>query len=256
MSSSGTIPQRLAPLAGASNFRDLGGYETSDGRRVKWRRLYRSSSLAALTDRDVEYVAALGIRLVCDLRRDEERQEAPSRLPQAEAPEVVPLSVGPNRNDSKLYQYLWRGEATEEEMRSVMREIYRDFAIRFAPQFGEFLRRAARSEHLPLLVHCTAGKDRTGFAAALVLEALGVPREAIIEDYTLSNRVLKRDLSERFRNLKSPELFHTMMSADPDYLLAAYRAMEEDFGGFDAYLRNGLGISDRTRGELCRLLLE
>ena len=79
MSTSMTAPQRRTPLEGASNFRDLGGYEAADGRTVKWRHLYRSNSLAALTDADLEQIAALGIRLVCDLRREEESVEAPSR---------------------------------------------------------------------------------------------------------------------------------------------------------------------------------
>jgi protein-tyrosine phosphatase len=247
---------RRAPLVGATNFRDLGGYEAADGRKVKWRRLFRSNSLAALTDEDLQYVAALNINLICDLRRDEERIEAPTRLPKGNTPPVVHLAIGPDRKDSKLYEYLWRGEATETEMRAVMRGVYRDFAITFAPQSAEFMRRVARSDHLPLLFHCSAGKDRTGFAAALVLEALGVSREAIIGDYVLTNRYLNRNLPEKYPDLKSPELFHTMMAADPDYLLAAYDAVDEVFGSFDRYLSEGLRFSAGTREELRLLLLE
>ena len=256
MTTDETMPKRRMPLAGTTNFRDLGGYETADGHRVKWGHLYRSSSLAALTDEDLAYVSALGIKLVCDLRRDEECIEAPSRLPETKSPMVLTLAVGPNRKDSKLYEYLWRGEATEAEMRAVMQEIYRDFAIKFAPQYAKFMQVVAHADHLPLLFHCSAGKDRTGFAAALVLETLGVSRETIIQDYTLTNRYMTRDLSERYRNLKSPELFHTMMAADPDYLLAAYEAANEAFGSFNRYLREGLGVSTHIQNEFRRLLLE
>lgn len=250
------MQKRRVPLAGTSNFRDLGGYETVDGRRVKWGQLYRSSSLSELTDEDLEYIAALDIKLICDLRRDEERIEAPSRLPVTKSSTVLMLSVGPNRKDSKLYEYLWRGEATEEEMRAVMQEVYRDFAIKFAYQYAQFMQSVAHADHLPLLFHCSAGKDRTGFAAALILETLGVPRETIFDDYSLTNRYTTRNLSDRYKNLKSPELFHTMMSADPDYLLAAYDAVDEVFGSFDRYLSDGLGISIHTKNEFRRLLLE
>jgi protein-tyrosine phosphatase len=248
--------QRRAPLVGATNFRDLGGYETADGRTVKWRQLYRSNSLAALTDEDLEHVAGLNIRLICDLRRDEESIEAPTRLPATNAPTILQLPIGPQRKDSKLYEYLWSGDATEAQMRDVMQGIYREFAIKFAPQYAEFMRRVARADQLPLLFHCAAGKDRTGFAAALILETLGVPRETILEDYALTNDYLHRSISDKFPNLKSPELFHTMMAANPDYLLASFEAVDEAFGSFDGYLTDGLGVTAQTREDLRTLLLD
>ena len=249
-------PQRRVPLVGATNFRDLGGYEAADGRKVKWRRLFRSNSLATLTDEDLEHVKTLGIKLICDLRRDEERIEAPTRLPEIAAPPIIQLAVGPQRKDSKLYQYLWRGDATAAEMHAAMLGIYREFAIKFSPQYAEFLRRIAHSDYLPLLFHCSAGKDRTGFAAALILETLGVSRETILDDYALTNRYLTRNLADKYPDLKSPELFHTMMAANPDYLLATYEAVDEVFGSFERYLSDGLAISSATRDDLRRLLLE
>jgi protein-tyrosine phosphatase len=256
MSTIGSGPQRRMDLEGASNFRDLGGYEGADGRTVKWRHLYRSNSLAALTDADLEHVGGLNIKLICDLRRDEECAEAPSRLPATNAPVILQLPIGPERKDSKLYEYLWGGEATEAQMRQVMQDIYAEFAIRFAPQYAEFMRRVSRADQLPLLFHCAAGKDRTGFAAALVLETLGVSRETILEDYALTNNYVKRNLLEKYPDLKSPELFHTMMAANPDYLLASYAAVNEAFGSFDGYLTDGLGFTAADRDNLRALLLE
>lgn len=256
MSTIGSGPQRRMDLEGASNFRDLGGYEGADGRTVKWRHLYRSNSLAALTDADLHHVGSLNIKLICDLRRDEECVEAPSRLPTTNAPVILQLPIGPERKDSKLYEYLWSGEATEAQMRQVMQDIYAEFAIRFAPQYAEFMRRVSRADQLPLLFHCAAGKDRTGFAAALVLETLGVSRETILEDYALTNQYVKRNLLERYPDLKSPELFHTMMAANPDYLLASYAAVDEAFGSFDGYLTEGLGMTAQAKEDLRALLLE
>jgi protein-tyrosine phosphatase len=251
-----TAPQRRMDLEGASNFRDLGGYEGADGRTVKWRHLYRSNSLSALTDADLEHVGGLGIKVICDLRREEESTEAPSRLPAVNAPAILQLPIGPQRKDSKLYEYLWSGEATQEQLRDVMKHIYREFAIRYAPQYAEFMGRVARADQLPLLFHCAAGKDRTGLAAAIILEALGVPREAIFEDYALTNQYTKRNLIEKYPELKSPELFHTMMAANPDYLLASYEAVDEAFGSFDRYLTDALGVTPKVREELRLMLLE
>ncbi|MEN3976121.1 tyrosine-protein phosphatase [Emcibacter sp. SYSU 3D8] len=256
MSTTGTAPQRRMDLQGASNFRDLGGYEAADGRKVKWRHLYRSNSLAALTDTDLEHFGGLGIKVICDLRREEESVEAPSRLPASNAPTILQLPIGPQRKDSKLYEYLWSGEATEEQLRDVMKGIYREFAIKFAPQYAEFMRRVARADQLPLLFHCAAGKDRTGFAAAIILEALGVSRETILEDYALTNDYARRNLIDKYPELKSPELFHTMMAANPDYLLASYAAVNEAFGSFDGYLTEGLGMTAQAKEDLRALLLE
>lgn len=251
-----TAPQRRTLLEGASNFRDLGGYEGADGRTVKWRQLYRSNSLAALTDADLEHISGLGIRLICDLRREEESVEAPTRLPSANAPLILQLPVGPQRSDSKLYEYLWSGEASEAELRDVMKHIYREFAIKFAPQYAEFMGRVARADQLPLLFHCAAGKDRTGFAAAVILEALGVPRETILEDYALTNEYTRRNLIDKYPQLKSPELFHVMMAANPDYLLASFEAVDESYGSFDRYLTDALGVTPKVREDLRALLLE
>ncbi|MGE0666409.1 MAG: tyrosine-protein phosphatase [Sphingomonadales bacterium] len=251
-----TANQRRMDLQGATNFRDLGGYEAADGRTVKWRHLYRSNALAALTDADLEHIGGLGIKVICDLRREEESVEAPSRLPPLNAPSILQLPIGPQRQDSKLYEYLWSGEATEEQLRDVMKTIYREFAIRYAPQYAEFMGRVARADQLPLLFHCAAGKDRTGFAAAIILEALGVSRETILEDYALTNEYTRRNLLEKYPELKSPELFHTMMAANPDYLLASFEAVDESFGSFDRYLTDAIGLTPAAREELRLLLLE
>lgn len=256
MTTTANAPQRRTLLEGANNFRDLGGYEAADGRTVKWRHLYRSNALSALTDADLEHVGGLGIKVICDLRREEESVEAPTRLPRVNAPEILQLPIGPQRKESKLYEYLWGGEATEQELRDVMKHIYREFAIRYAPQYAAFMGRVARADQLPLLFHCAAGKDRTGLAAAIVLETLGVPRATILDDYALTNDYAKRNLLEKYPELKSPELFHTMMAANPDYLLASYEAVDEAFGGFDRYLTEALGVTPQAREDLRALLLE
>lgn len=244
-----TDKDRYVSFAGTSNFRDLGGYEGLDGRRVKWGHLYRSDSLANLTTEDLSGVERLGIRVICDFRRDEERDDAPNRIPDNE-PEVVHLNVGPQRSNSRLYEYLSSSTATVDDIRGAMMHIYRSFVTEFQPHYTEFMSRLAQADRLPLLFHCAVGKDRTGFAAAIALSALHVPREAILEDYLLTNRYLNRDVSDKYPDLPSPELFHTMLSANPDYLQAAFDVIDEQYGGIDGYLEGVLGVDESHRRKL------
>ena len=246
--------ERKPPLVGATNFRDAGGYASRDGRRIKWGRVYRSDSLARLTDEDLSHVDTLGIRLICDFRRDEERDDAPSRFP-ANTPEVVHFNVGPKRSDSKLYKHFSSEKVNAEDIRRAMVGLYQSFVTEYQESFAEFLRLVVEAQNLPLLFHCTAGKDRTGFAAAILLSALDVPHETIMEDYVLTNEHYERDPSI-FSHLPSPEVFHTVMSADPEYMRASFVIIDKEFGGVQAYLRNGLGLEEWEIEALRANLLE
>lgn len=258
MSTTGAAPQRRMDLQGASNFRDLGGYEAADGRTVKWRQLYRSNSLAALTDADLEHVAGLEIKLICDLRREEESVEAPTRLPATNAPVILQLPIGPERKDSKLYEYLWSGEATEAQMRQVMQDIYAEFAIRFAPQYAEFMRRVSRADQLPLLFHCAAGKDRTGVAAALLLGVLGVDDDTIIADYALSQDNMARALAKIQARPDAERILAgrplAAFEAPTDAVIGFVEAVHATHGGWHAAAA-AIGIDDATVRRLRELLL-
>ncbi|MFN3231673.1 MAG: tyrosine-protein phosphatase [Alphaproteobacteria bacterium] len=252
-------PARVLPLEGATNFRDLGGYKTRDGRHTKWRHLYRSNSLAGLTDSDLAHVADLNIKVVCDFRRDEERVENPSRLPDANAPDVIPFSIGPDREESELFKVLQQSNVTEATLGAAMQNAYRAYAQQFTGAYARFMRLCAQADQLPLLFHCAAGKDRTGWGAAILLEALGVDRDTIYHDYELTNQYLVRNLdalAEKYPDMESLEVFHTMLAAHPDYLAAGHKAMEDTFGSFDAYLENGLGFTAEERRTMKDHLLE
>ncbi len=258
-SQSSDQPARVLPLEGASNFRDLGGYRTQDGRHTIWRHLYRSNSLAGLTDADLNHVTDLNIKVVCDFRRDEERVENPSRLPQANAPQVIPFSIGPDRQDSELHHVLQKPQVDEAELGEAMKNIYRAYARDFTSAYAQFLRLCSQADQLPLLFHCAAGKDRTGWGAAILLEALGVDRETIYHDYELTNQYLVRNLdllAEKYPDMNSLEVFHTMLAAHPDYLAAGHETMEEEFGSFDGYLTDGLGFTPVEREQMKDHLLE
>ena len=164
-------PERSLGFAGASNFRDLGGYAGAGGLPVRWRRLFRSDHLAGLTPKDAQQFQRLGVTRVFDFRGEQERAAVPYELPGVtqHALTIEPTVV------QRMKDLLDAGEAiTPERTVALMQQTYRGFvhdnADRFAELFAHLL-----ADDAPLVFHCTAGKDRTGFAAALILLALDVP---------------------------------------------------------------------------------
>jgi protein-tyrosine phosphatase len=245
--------ERRLPLQGAVNFRDLGGYRARDGRHVRWGRIFRSDSLAELSDADVDVVAALGLRAICDLRADSERTHKPNRVLRGDPVAVNAIGFMPHRGDALLADTrLGAISAAEIELR--VREIYRRFVTDQAQTYSRLLH-LIEAGPLPLLVHCTSGRDRTGFASAVILMALGVPREVIAQDYALSNQY-RRDLTFQIGGAVSAEVMMALTQAHPDYLAAAFAAIDQVWGSDPAYLRQGLGLSDDRRRALQEQLLE
>ena len=242
-------PDRSLRLTGASNCRDVGGYAATDGRAVRWRRLFRSGHLAALTADDAATLRALGVSRVIDLRGVAERAAAPDALPGARQ---YPLPIEPVVVQ-RLKALLDAGQpVTPASMAALMRQTYRAFvrddAARFAALFGHLL---ASDE--PLLIHCTAGKDRTGFAVALILLALDVPRATVMGDYLLSND--PRRLPPPTGGRAPPEALHVLWRVQASFLDAALQAMEQDFGGIDNYLARALRLDPAARQRLRKMYL-
>jgi protein-tyrosine phosphatase len=186
------LPRRIA-LAGCTNLRDLGGYRAYEGRRIRFGQVYRASSLASLTDDDLTTFGALGLRSIIDLRGVQESARMPSRLP-VPPPELVALPVEPTVGAS-LRDILATGRATGEDVLTLLGQAYAAYASEKLHLFRKLLALVADPARLPLAFHCSAGKDRTGFAAALLLMALGVERDDIIEDYLATNRFWRREHS-------------------------------------------------------------
>ncbi len=256
-------PRRIE-VTGSRNLRDLGGYHTMDGRQIKKGVLYRSDHLGQITKKDLEKIAALGVKTEYDLRGEAERTREPPRLPEIVPVKVVTLSV--------FYQGLepWMtarkilgGDVEENEFHDVMVEAYRSYVLDFRPQWSMLLKGLAEPGTLPALIHCTYGKDRTGVAVALVLRSLGVPREKIMEDYLLSNKFWesKTELYSCLSNCAS--CFRTprsevraLMEVRPEYLQASFAAIDEQYCSFDNYLDQGLSIDEQTLQRLREALLE
>jgi protein-tyrosine phosphatase len=255
---------RRLPLEGAKNFRDLGGYRTSNGRYVRWGLVYRSNHLVSLTARDSKYLNGLGIRLVCDFRSDGERARAPDHWT-GTAPEFFSVPIGSNLITAPTADDLKRRIAsihleTKDSVRAY------DYAIEYAGQYAKILRRIAAGD-LPAVEHCTAGKDRTGVFSAILLTMLGVPREIVVQDYMLSNQYLlapdsiegtAADLQRAFSLAEAPDIstVRTIMTAKPETLEATLDKIDKTYGSFDNYLRDAVKLSDSDLAMIRQRLLE
>lgn len=254
------VERRHVALEGAHNFRDLGGYPTQDGRSVRWGVLFRSDALAELSDADLEVVGALGLRLVCDFRSPEEKAEAPDRLPAEDPPEVAELEITiEGVNIAELRERILSGDVEDIDLV----EGNRRFARRFAPQYAAMFERITRPENLPALIHCTGGKDRAGFGAALILRTLGVPLDAVYEDFLLTNvytaeRIERALWAVRFFSFfrADTEKVRAILSVGRENLDAAFGAIDEQWGSFHAYRREALGLDDARVAAFRKLVLE
>lgn len=240
----------VVALNGASNFRDVGGLRGLDGRLVRRARVYRSDHLGRLDAQDHAQLHALGIARCVDLRGRAERIALPDRLPGIV---VEPMGIEPTvlrrvRERLALGNGLSRAETV-----GLMCETYRDFVHHHGPTFGRLLARMAE-RHTPLVFHCTAGKDRTGMGAALLLSALGVSRDDIMADYLLTNRLYRRDA--RVEEAAPPEVLDVLWQVQPDFLHAALHAIDTDFGGMDAWLGGPAGLDGATLQRLRDHLLD
>lgn len=244
-------PRRL-PLDGAVNFRDLGGYRTDDGRRLRWGRVFRSDSLAELSDRDCAQLQALGLRTVCDLRGEPERVQKPNRTLGANV-RTQAIGFMPQGGDA-LLAGARDGRIGPADIEQRVQDIYRDFVVEQSASFARLLQLIAEADALPLVYHCTSGRDRTGFATAMLLAALGVPGATIEADYHLSNDY-RRDLTFQVGGTVAPEVMAALTQAHPSYLAAAFAAIDQLHGSTERYLREVLGLTDTLRARLEHLLL-
>jgi protein-tyrosine phosphatase len=243
-------PVTPALLQGASNFRDVGGYLTSNGQRVRRGQVFRSDHLAGLSDADVARLQAMGVGHSLDFRGVAEYTATPYDIPGVQR---VALTIEPTVI-ARMQALVAQGIVpTTEETVEMMRETYRDFVNRNAGTFGRFLKHLLE-QPTPQVFHCTAGKDRTGFAAALLLSALGVERDTIEHDYLLTNQLDRRDASLEGKG--HPHVMKVLWQVQPEFLHAAFEAVDAQHGGMSDYLHGAIGLSTQELAELRKLLLE
>jgi len=258
-------------LIGAPNARDLGGLVTVEGRRVRPGRLIRTPALGRLTDEDLPVLAKLGPTCVLDLRDHTEIAVAPADRLTGE-PRVVHLPV--HDPDHPVFTYVSAvllghdldayAELARQGTAGAMADIYRWFVAGEAARanFGAAVRLAAQPENLPLVYHCSAGKDRTGWLTVILLSALGVDEAAIRAEYLRNNeltdslRAVLIEAMRRRRPTMDVDAVLPVLEVRPEYLDAGYQEVRLRHGSFDGYLRNGLGLTDDVLTALRAQLLE
>jgi protein-tyrosine phosphatase len=250
--------RRVIALQGQTNFRDLGGYETADGRHVKWGMIFRSGELSHLTDADYREISTLGIHTVYDLRDQGERASQPTNWG---ANPVQTFASAKTGAISAAMSPLTDPNVDAQHARAALADFYAQMPKLYAPEYRLIVHQLLESR-APLLLHCTAGKDRTGVGSALILTALGVPRTTIVKDYELTDQLLKpssgppkTEFMRRFQSLPA-DVQHAMMSADPGYIAAAFRSMESQYGSMEKYLAAELGVGPEQIRRLRSLYVE
>lgn len=244
-------PRRIRLLQGAANFRDLGGYASANGQVLRWRQLFRSELLQDLSEQDWRALQSLGIGRSLDLRAAAERAAQPMLLPGI-ATYALPIEPAVVRG---LQALLATGQQpTAAQTQALMQETYRAFVHDEAPRFAALFAHLLESE-APVMFHCTAGKDRTGFAAALILLALQVPRPVVMQDYLLTNHLYQPPKHLRQGPLP-PESQHVLWRVQPDFLQAALAAIDQQAGGLPRYLAQQLGLGPAALDKLRQKYLQ
>ena len=241
---------RVLPLRGASNFRDLGGYLGLDGLTLRWGRIFRSDHLAELNEEDHALLQSLGLRRSLDLRGVQERGAQPYEVPgvtQWQLP-IEPTVV------QRMHDVVTAGtRLTAPVVTDLMKELYRALVNEQSSRFAEFFE-IVLQEDSPVVFHCTAGKDRTGFAAALLLAALGVPRQHIMDDYLLTNAVYRHPPIKP--STTPPEALAVLWTVQPSFLEAAWEVIDRDYGGMERFLAQQVRLSAAARQTLQRRFLQ
>jgi len=254
------IGERRLAVEGAPNLRDLGGYETKDGRWVQWGKIFRSSNLGRLTDKGLDLVKRLDIKLVCDFRTEAEALKLPNRFP--DSTDVAYLHLPIQHGDfepTAVFERIREGdfEWISEEF---MIQGYIESIDRFPHVWAVLFDRLSDSDNRPLLFHCTGGKDRTGTATALILSALGVPEETVIADFALSDGFNAEARQKIYSYLKplGVDLLKVApyFTAPANRLRALLKYIRDHYGSPEKYLLKEVGLTNRMMRRLRQELLE
>ncbi|MEJ2384163.1 MAG: tyrosine-protein phosphatase [Xanthomonadales bacterium] len=253
-------------LEGTTNTRDIGGYLTGDLRAVRTGQIIRSEKLSRLTPEDFRKLEELGVKTVIDLRTEEEVAHAPTVWQGENPPRIFHFPVGDSNNDwftagSRLMK---KSRFTEAQSLEHMVDGYRMIAEEGPPSYRRLMDLVLDESNWPILIHCSAGKDRTGIATALILEAVGVDRETIMDEYLLTNEIgrsadkaalIAREHRRFLRSGRgaSPDAWYPIVGVRPEMLSEFYAAVDERYGSMDAFLAE-LGVDPEARSALTAAL--
>ncbi len=255
---------RLLNFEGITNFRDLGGYPTADGRQVKWGVLYRAATLAESSKADLASLQQLKLATLIDFRSAAEKEKEPDHLPDPTGFKVVEIPTLDEGNKAMVGEIMARiesGNFDGFDPDALMLEANRQFASTFTPQFRQFMQTVLEADGAPIAWHCSAGKDRTGFAAAILLRILGVPQDVVMQDYmasrqhALESRRSQLLLLRVFKGEEAADKLAVLLGVEEAWLEAAFAEIDAKWGSFDNYVREGLGLTAADIAQLKATLL-
>ncbi|HEY9152791.1 MAG TPA: tyrosine-protein phosphatase [Anaerolineales bacterium] len=256
--------RRRLEFSGMKNFRDLGGYHTLDGRSIRWGKLYRSDHLHKMTEVDLKNLSSLDLDRIIDFRAEHEIEEEPDRIPANTNIRWIGIPI---LDSSTKIWHDSRDELMKDNLKNIdpakfLIETNIEMVTRFTPQMKQFIQELLSANGRPVLFHCAAGKDRTGYAAALILRILGVPPERVIEDYLLSNEYYLSAYSWNLfvmtliKGKRFSSVVKGFLEVRRAYLAAAFAIIDSEFGTFEKYVSNGLGLTGQDIEHLRSLYLE
>ena len=258
--------ERVIHLQGTANTRDIGGYLTSDLHTLRWRQIIRSENLSRLTASDFQKLEEIGLKTVIDLRTDREHDRSPTRWLGDNPPRFFHFPVGDSDDDwfKATRKMMNRNRFTEEQSSKHMVEGYRMIAAEGPPSYKKLMELVLDQSNWPILIHCNAGKDRAGVAVTLILEALGVDRETIMEEFLLTNEIarieekavlLSKEIKKQQRNGRGPSAgaWFPIIGVQAEMLEAFYTSVDEQYGSMDVFLTE-MGVDQDARRTLAASL--
>lgn len=263
------MTKRLLPIVNGNNFRDLGGYQTTDGHTIKWRKLIRSGHLNSLSQSDIDYLDKMNVKYDVDFRAPEEVTKQPDRVPGTAKYEGLPVfdtdrtEASHKSFEDKLANEMEHAQAGHDHMVSIYKNmVTTDQAKQSYRSFFDSL--LANDDEGSVLFHCTAGKDRTGMGAVFLLNALNVDHETIIKDYLLTNQVSKRFVEQKINEAKQSGVtnqnllnnIYDLSTVSPDYVNGALKVVHAEFGDMHNFLREHIGVSDDEMHDLRKMYLD
>jgi len=240
------LAERRLPLQGSYNFRDLGGIRTRDGRYTQWDKVFRSDDMMHLTEKDLDYLSKIPIKTVVDFRSETEIKQSPDqKIPSVSNSYIY--AITPGNITSLPFEDIARLTTQESDslMKSVNKQLVTDSSA--IEQYRKFFALLQEEENIPLVFHCTAGKDRTGYGAYLFLSSLGVDEQTALQDYLASNNYLAAKYGSYME--KYPDL-KPLFEVRPEYLKTAIDQIRKEHGNVENYLTNVLNVDIEKMREL------
>lgn len=249
------IATRNVNIPGIQNFRDLGGYKSSPrGMNTHWGMLYRSAQIDSLSNCAYRELKNLGIQTIIDLRSTEELKNLP---PIQKGFNVVHIPI-PTGNMEEILHGIQDGKIKSDTIYRMVEQMNRTLVTKYQKEYKELFEILLDRQSYPVIIHCTSGKGRSGIVSALILAALGVNEDVIMQDYRLSNDYFNIPKASKYAYKlpdNSQEAITTVYSAKEDFLNAAKNQIEEQYGDVKTYLKRGVGLTDKDIERLRSILL-